>query len=296
MSNKPSRNRIIAKLNNKGLSNNAISGNILPHGAGLNGFVNFKPAPTKLDIWAETHTSYYKHHNFNSGNFSVAYLGVDYLITPEIVGGILAEGDIINQNNFNNAYGTGWLVGPYISSKLERHLYLYTSASFGGSYNKINPLDYYNDSFKTSRSLYNAELIGDFNFKKLTIMPNAGITYYSEQQHSYTNSLKISIPRQTISLKQLNFGPEFSYPLNSNKFQRVLIFFNMQGIYNFTANENSVERNFYPIANFFGRTRLAFDILMFNGLSLRPMISYDGLGNNSFHAVQAQIQISMPLS
>ncbi len=305
----PDRYRLIRKLSQqkKACTDTGSFGNIRPtsNGATLNGSISssqFSINPTKLDLWVEVHGAYYNQNRFENsrhGNFGVLYVGLDYLFMPSIVGGILAQGDVINQNesnHVNNAHGSGWLLGPYVSTKLNSNLYLHTRAGWGESNNKINPLGYYDDSFTTVRSLYNAELVGDFKLKNLLVMPTAGMTYYSENQHHFTNALNVLIPGQTVSLGQLNFGPEFAYQFNTLRCKEIGLRFTIQGLYNFNQSHDSFidDEFFIPVSRFSGRTKLALDVLFPSGFSLSPMVTYDGIGTNSYNAVQAQIQFSAP--
>lgn len=305
----PDRYRLIRKLSQqkKACTDTGSFGNIRPtsNGATLNGSISssqFSINPTKLDLWVEVHGAYYNQNRFENsrhGNFGVLYVGLDYLFMPSIVGGILAQGDVINQNesnHVNNAHGSGWLLGPYVSTKLNSNLYLHTRAGWGESNNKINPLGYYDDSFTTMRSLYNAELVGDFKLKNLLVMPSAGMTYYSENQHHFTNALNVFIPGQTVSLGQLNFGPEFAYQFNTLRCKEIGLRFTIQGLYNFNQSHDPFidDEFFIPVSRFSGRTKLALDILFPSGFSLSPMVTYDGIGTNSYNAVQAQIQFSAP--
>lgn len=305
----PDRYRLIRKLSQqkKACTDTGSFGNIRPtsNGATLNGSISssqFSINPTRLDLWVEVHGAYYNQNRFENsrhGNFGVLYVGLDYLFMPSIVGGILAQGDVINQNesnHVNNAHGSGWLLGPYVSTKLNSNLYLHTRAGWGESNNKINPLGYYDDSFTTMRSLYNAELVGDFKLKNLLVMPSAGMTYYSENQHHFTNALNVFIPGQTVSLGQLNFGPEFAYQFNTLRCKEIGLRFTIQGLYNFNQSHDPFidDEFFIPVSRFSGRTKLALDILFPSGFSLSPMVTYDGIGINSYNAVQAQIQFSAP--
>ena len=94
---------------------------------------------------------------------------------------------------------------------------------------------------------------------------------------------------------QFNIGPEFSYIYLNDSLKQFTTRLSFQGIYNFDINgkQNQQENNLFD--GFSGRIKLGTEIRFPSGLSLTPMIQYDGLGGNGISSIQGQIQINIPL-
>ncbi|HHX7304720.1 TPA: DUF7507 domain-containing protein [Legionella anisa] len=312
LSSEPDRRRIINRLTQRGdTCSHAPHGALQPmgesEGARFNAAMSlsdFCVEPYKFDIWSEAHASYYRQNTLDyvrHGEFFVGYLGVDYLINSSILAGILTEADTINRNGEKNnllqAFGQGWMVGPYLSARLAPDVYLHTRAAWGSSGNRLNTFGYYDDHFNTNRSLYNAELVGDWMHKRLRISPTLGLSYYNEQQRAFTNFLHVYIPSQNISLGQVNFGPEVAYLIDFESARTVNLRLSLQGLYNFDyKNEFLLEDEVSSIIPFTGRVKLGAEVRFNSGVSVTPMVLYDGIGNQAFNSIQAQIQVNVPIS
>ena len=119
------------------------------------------------DVWFEGHYTHFWDDNFDadrSGNLGVAYLGADYLIQPGVLLGVLFQYDTMRDTS--DTYGSkvsghGWMVGPYTSIQLTDNLLFDARAAWGESYNDINPLGFYTDTFDTERWLIRGNLTGN---------------------------------------------------------------------------------------------------------------------------------------
>ena len=248
------------------------------------------------DVWIEASGLYYqqnkariKHH----GGFGIGYLGVDYLVNPSVVFGILSEGDVLSQNHSSgvlNASGQGWMFGPYLSARLLPDIYLHTRAAWGGSSNTMNVFGLYLDSFKTRRGFYNAELVGDWHYQAWSLSPTVGLSYYHELQPQFMNALAIIIPKQQINLGEVNAGPDFSYQFLTAQNHNVVLRLSLQALYHF-AYQDQEQCLVNPWA---GRVKLGADLRLRSGLTISPIATYEGLGTNAYQAVGGQVQMHMP--
>lgn len=304
-SNQPDRQRILNRLSDEtrqcagrprgsvvpGMDNVTIDSSISTNELCL--------ATSNFDFWSEIHGNYYRQKNqtvANQGAFGLSYFGVDYSINHKVVVGVLVEGDYINQMgtvlDMNRADGKGWMTGPYISAKIAPDLYLHTRAAWGKSTNNINVFGSYQDSFQTKRYLYNAELVGDWSLNQWRLTPSAGLTWYNETQNNFINALNVFIPEQQVNLGQVNAGPEISYVHMMENARQMTWRLSFQALYNLNGSSPGVNDIVNGLSS---RIKLGTEILFPSGLSLTPMVQYDGIGAQSFSAIQAQIQINVPL-
>ncbi|HGC5753449.1 TPA: autotransporter outer membrane beta-barrel domain-containing protein, partial [Legionella pneumophila] len=311
LSNQPDRRRIMNRLsprlyNCSGAPNAAISPSITGS-MNLNASISTNELCMEMndfDFWSEVHAGYYynwQNDRFtrNQGAFNVSYFGADYLVNNAIVAGLLVEVDLVGQAGdslgFNRAYGNGWLVGPYLSARVASDVYLHTRAAWGQSNNTINVFGLYQDHFNTNRSLYNAELVGDWYYSSWRFSPTVGFTYYNEEQHNFMNAVNVNIPGQDIAVGQFNIGPELSYIYLNDSLKQFITRLSFQGIYNFDTNRKQDLRDNNFFDGFSGRVKLGTEIRFPSGLTLIPMIQYDGIGINGLSSIQGQIQINIPL-
>ncbi len=139
----------------------------------------------ELDFWFETHAGYYWQRDpfsHNQGTFNVSYTGVDYLVTHAIAAGLMTELDLTSQkgtlSDLTRANGKGWMTGPYVSARIAPNVYLHMRAAWGKSNNNMTLLDTYHNHFNTGRSLYNAELNGDWQYRNWRFSPTTSFTYF----------------------------------------------------------------------------------------------------------------------
>ncbi len=107
---------------------------------------------------------------------------------------------------------SAWMAGPYAVLRVHQNFYLDGLATYGQSYNTVNALGLFEDDFRTQRFLLQGGLTGDFKLSETTrVSPFARITYYYEEQESYTDTLGRLIPSQDFDLGRLEFGPKVSW-------------------------------------------------------------------------------------
>ncbi|MGB0734067.1 MAG: autotransporter outer membrane beta-barrel domain-containing protein, partial [Pontibacterium sp.] len=150
--------------------------------------------------------------------FGVAYLGADYRYNKDMLIGLTVQYDWFEEKSYGlntEGEGDGWMVGPYVVSRLKDNLILDARASWGKSYGKVRPLATYWDSYETERWMLEANLTGSFDHKQWHIAPSAGLVYFEEEQKEYTDSNGLIIDAQTSRLGSFNFGPTVYYQLEN---------------------------------------------------------------------------------
>jgi Autotransporter beta-domain len=125
------------------------------------------PAPYRgIDIWTEGHFTGFNDDIGNAnadGNFDILYVGGDYPLTQNILVGMLGQFDWANEHtkiDSSKTEGNGWMVGPYVSARLDQNLFFDWRAAWGRSDNSVNPFGTYTDNFDTSRWLTTARWRG----------------------------------------------------------------------------------------------------------------------------------------
>ncbi|MEP0518613.1 MAG: autotransporter domain-containing protein [Hyphomicrobiales bacterium] len=188
------------------------------------------------DVWAQG-TYARTNNNHSVSQTGLFFAGVDYRYRDQAVFGLMGQFDINKENNSSagtSSKGVGWMVGPYGVVRLHENLHLDAAMTYGQSYNSVNALGLFADDFNTERFLFQTGLTGEFMATEtVKLSPFARLSYYFEEQKSYTDSLGRSIPSQDFDLGRLEFGPKISWELNSENGFQLLPFLSLSGIYDF---------------------------------------------------------------
>lgn len=234
----------------------------------------------RFDIWAEAYISDFTIDN-KDGGFDIYYVGADYMVSEKTLVGVLGQVDKVDYDNSVTTgvlNGNGWMLGPYVTTKLSENLYLDARASYGQSDNKVSPFGTYNDNFETVRYLFAGTLTGEYQLsKRLMLRPEAGFNHLTENQDSYTDSLGSTIPDQTVKQGQIHASPRLHLDLDIDTEWNVRPFVEARGIMSFGDNVDVILGS---------KNRLRFEsgVDLFSKGGLRASASYyqDGIGADKF--------------
>ena len=118
----------------------------------------------RYDVWVRARYSRLTNEG-RIGDLGLIYFGGDYLISPDLLIGGIAQIDTFDQKDDDlgaTASGTGWMTGPYMVARLNDQLLFEGRAAWGMSYNDVNPLGTYVDEFETTRWLLKGAFTGEF--------------------------------------------------------------------------------------------------------------------------------------
>jgi Autotransporter beta-domain len=278
--------------------------------AGALGYAAAKPfvkAPRPLapdpgiDVWVEAHYARFGANLGNvdnDGNFGVVYVGADRLVTPDVLVGALVQFDWMKESSAavgSSVAGRGAMAGPYVSARLSPHLFFDARGAWGVSTNDIDPFGLYTDNFSTNRWLLHGKLTGNWNWQDFRVTPSAALDYIQERQHDYTDSLGVPIPAQTVSLGRLSFGPEIArrFVAADGSIYEPLIA--LTGNWDF-ERPNVASIAGQPVSGqaFHGSVQAGLLAQKPGGLSMRFVVTYDGIGDSTLHAYGAQVWFNMP--
>lgn len=262
-----------------------------------------------LDVWVEGHFSRFKADAGSidsKGSFGIVYLGADYLLTPWLLVGVLAQYDWMTERSQAQALlplgvplsrvdGRGWMAGPYMSARLSPNLFFDARAAWGTSDNHVDPFGQYQDTFATNRWLARANLTGNWRFGNFRWTPSAGVTFVEERQRSYTDTLGIAIPSQTVSLGRFDIGPEVAYRFFGSDGTTYEPLVSLKGVWDFRKPDvTAINGLVVGPDEFHAKGQVGVLARAPSGWSLRTVFSYDGIGSNRFHDLGGQIWLNVP--
>ncbi|WP_394729329.1 PKD domain-containing protein [Altererythrobacter sp. GH1-8] len=243
-----------------------------------------------LDIWAE---AYFADARLGQqdGSFRIIHTGIDYRVNESLLLGVLGQFDHFSNDGpleEGEADGNGWMVGPYVMTRLAPQLFGEVRATWGKSENRVSPLGTYADAFDTKRSLYSGSLVGQFDIgQSIQIRPEFTLRYMSEKALAYTDSLNIAIPGQRVDQGDLSFRPRVHKAIVLQSGWTLRPFAEIEGIYTFGTGTNAVLDDGL-------RARIEGGLDLFGQGSFRSSLSafHDGIGSSSLRSSGVHVAVS----
>lgn len=251
------------------------------------------------DVWTQLFGSRASQGESETSSW-VSYLGTHYFVAKNTLVGFLGQFDWseeVNSSAKSKANGRGWMVGPYVSGKVEdQNLFYEARALWGRSTNEISPDGSYKDQFATSRWLASGGLSGQYVNNEFTLKPSATVSYFEETQEAYTDSLNNEIDSQTVSMGEIRFGPSLSRKVLSND-RQVETMLGVSGVYNFGMSNNGAGPS-GPLGDDTLRARFDAGVSFtdLTGITFQAAGFYDGVGVNDFSSYGGSVKVIVPLN
>ncbi|WP_269580828.1 choice-of-anchor D domain-containing protein [Roseibium sp. Sym1] len=252
------------------------------------------------DFWAQG-TFAITNNNNSDSHTGLLFAGVDYRYKDRAVVGLMGQLDVTEENNGSantSANGVGWMAGPYGVLRVHQNFYLDGIVTYGQSYNSVNALGLFEDDFRTQRFLLQGGLTGDFKLNETTrVSPFARITYYYEEQESYTDTLGRLIPSQDFDLGRLEFGPKVSWDLQLNDLL-FSPFLSLSGIYDFNKLQDATPTD-ATLASSDEDLRARLEagaglLVPGRGIRISGEGFFDGIGTDDFRSYGATLNVTIP--
>jgi len=243
-----------------------------------------------FDIWGEAYFSRAQLGD-QKANFRIFHIGADYRVGDNVLLGVLAEFDDFDDRgtlDAGEAEGSGYLVGPYLMARIAPDLFGELRAAWGSSENRVNPLGSFTDDFDTSRSYFSGSLVGQFDVGNRTqLRPEVTLRYLDESQQTYTDSLGVVIPEQSVGQGDVSFRPRLQHLVVLESGWTLRPFIEAEGIYTFGTETNTVLQN-----GLRARVESGVDFLSASGVRASIGAFHDGIGADRFESTGVHVSIS----
>ncbi|GGK59728.1 Ig-like domain-containing protein [Amphritea balenae] len=248
--------------------------------------------------WTESKSSHPEMKE--TSRFSILYIGADYRYSNDVLLGFIGQLDWMDQESDSlaiDAEGQGWMLGPYMVSRLNEDLIFDLRLAWGRSDNRIKTQTTTWDDYRTERWQVESHLTGNYDYQNWHLTPSLGINYFQEKQHSYIDSNNFTIGTQTINSGSLNFGPLLSYSWHSSDGTTIKPMLGIKGIWHFD------EPAFEDLSGIAAQTnelsaqiKLGTQIILSNGFTFQGGYSYDGIGVDNYKAQAIEVIFNMNLN
>jgi|GEM_PF-1063801 len=253
----------------------------------------------KVNLWTEA-SLVSIHQDTADSDLALVFAGIDYRVGEDTLIGLMGQYDWADEEDETQNFeisGTGWMVGPYMVTKLTDSLIFDGRAAWGRSNNDVSPFGTYTDEFKTSRWLLKGQFTGEFDWDDWRVNPNLSVIYFEEDQKAYVDSLNIAIPSQTINLGRVTFGPRFSKTFKQGINSTITPSLGIRGIWDFESAEVLDLTSGLPTGTdqFRARIEPGITIGLDGGTRLILDGFYDGLGADDYEAYGGKVGVSFPI-
>ncbi len=247
------------------------------------GYLNFASDPS-LPVWFNLTGNRSSQGDFDS-SYALAVVGAHRRFSQNLLVGAMLQLDYAETDEgAAEIDGTGWLVGPYVVAKLpSQPIFFEGRALYGKASNDVSPLGTYEDSFDSDRWLIQSRVTGQVQRGSLTLMPLLDVSYVTDDQEAYTDSLGNRISAQDFSLTTARLGLDFSQPLAVSRGQLTLTG-GLSGVWSSTSGTGTAP-GLSPIGDTTrGRADLGLDYRFENNSLLEAGMFYDGFGESDFES------------
>ena len=252
----------------------------------------------RFDAWFEAQYKEFDAGADRRGDFGIAYAGVDYLLTPDVLVGALVSFDTMEETtDTGTVSGDGWMAGPYMTARLAPALYFDGRLAAGKSDNRISPFGVYTDEFPTGRWLSMASLTGEFQRGDWTIRPHASLSYLEERQKSYVAGGGATVPGRTVRLGQFKIGPAFTGRFEGAEGRIYSPYLKFDAIYNVgdTTGATPAEANDAEVEGWRARVKAGVSMTTEHGTRLSLGATHDGIGRSDFETWGLTFELSVPI-
>jgi|GEM_PF-1082115 len=266
----------------------------------------------RLDIWLSAEMSGVSDNRAGEraeSDFGVTQLGIDWAVSDDMLVGAMFQYDWMDETASEifveagavagaEVDGTGWMAGPYMVWRFADGVIFDGAALYGQSRNTVNPLGLYEDDFDTERWMVRANLTGEYVHGPWMLRPQATLTHFEETQASYTDSLDIGIPQQTIALGRLAAGPEVIWRHARADGQQLELSTGVRAIWDYRPAELLNDAGLLTSNGSGMRAdgRIGIATQLANGARMGLEVSLSGIGNDDFEASSARLNLRVPLS
>ena len=182
--------------------------------------LNYKSGSRQLGpvtVWSEGTIVGVNDVGGDGHRFRIAHSGAEMLLGEHTIIGLGVQVDNLTYTDAptgDKFDGTGWMVGPYIHSRVRDNLFVDVRLAFGKVNSDVTRAVGEDDEYESDRALAQVKVVGDFTYGKFLFAPTAEFSFYREGSKSYISNVHGAIPETTVELFNGVFGGRVSRTFN----------------------------------------------------------------------------------
>ncbi|MHA3979377.1 Ig-like domain-containing protein [Halovulum sp. GXIMD14794] len=148
--------------------------------------------------------------------YVLGVVGTHAEVRPDVLVGAMLQFDYaLSREDEARIEGYGWMAGPYFVARHPSQPVIFDGRLlYGQTYNEAEPLGTYSDEFTTDRWLAQLAVTGEIEAGRWMVYPLFDVSYTTDAQRAYTDSLGNRIPAQDYRLASAELGADLRYQLS----------------------------------------------------------------------------------
>lgn len=257
------------------------------------GRFNFASNP-EYPIWMQAQGSW-SSDTTSESRYMFGALGTHRKVRDNLLIGMMVQFDHLSEDTgAASVDGTGWMAGPYFVAKSAQHpVFFEGRLLYGETSNTISPFGTYEDDFDTTRMLAQFKVTGEYAYgSAATLYPFFDASYVTDDQKSYVDSLGNTIPKQGISLGQIEFGMDFKreIPVATGELE---LWGGVSGIWSHSEGDGFASTVSPDYDGGRARIELGVNRMLSSTRQFNAATFYDGIGASGFESFGVSLGYEM---
>lgn len=260
------------------------------------GSFNFMTSPNADNsLWFRLNGSW-SNEDTRETQYVFGVLGSHYTVSPNLLVGGMVEIDYFSQDDgLATVEGSGWLAGPYFVARTAAHpLFFEGRLLYGQTSNEVSPFGTYTDGFDTERVLAQLKVAGELQYNATTVIPSLQLTYTSDNQDAYVDSLDNLVPEQGIEIGQAEVGLDFRHAVSLHHNSAALMLTGgVAAIGSSTSGSGNADLVIPTYEGGRGKVKLGANYTLADGGMLAVDAFYDGIGTSGYESYGLQVGFNL---
>ncbi|MFT6646434.1 Ig-like domain-containing protein, partial [Pseudophaeobacter arcticus] len=236
------------------------------------------------------------HEGTSDSAYVFGAIGSHFAINKNLLLGAMLQLDYLDQDDgAASIKGKGWLIGPYFVTKFpDQNLFVEGRLLYGQSANDVSPFGTYTDKVDTERFLALLKVSGSMLYGKTTLIPKAQITYTTDDQKAYRDSLGNLIPDLGVAWGQVELGLDFETPLETRRGNGALLLFGgISAIGSHVKNSGNAVTVSSNLEGGRARAELGLSYQFADQGVFQVETFYDGIGMSGYESYGLQVGLDL---
>ncbi|WP_161631341.1 Ig-like domain-containing protein [Pseudophaeobacter arcticus] len=236
------------------------------------------------------------HEGTSDSAYVFGAIGSHFAVNKNLLLGAMLQLDYLDQDDgAASIKGKGWLIGPYFVTKFpDQNLFVEGRLLYGQSSNDVSPFGTYTDKVDTERFLAMLKVSGSMLYGKTTLIPKAQLTYTTDDQKAYRDSLGNLIPDLGVAWGQVELGLDFETPLETRRGNGALLLFGgISAIGSHVKNSGNAVTVSSNLEGGRARAELGLSYQFADQGVFQVETFYDGIGMSGYESYGLQVGLDL---
>ncbi len=203
------------------ISDNTIRYRSLPRYSRRHDEEGMRYASQGREFWQEVLITNFRGDDLSEWSYSTFHSGVDFMVSEDILTGFMLTFDRHNRAKSGEGaiYSSGWLAGPYVTSRIGEGLYVDAKYQVGLTETSNAPYGTYWNEVSSVRQVAKFSLTGTEMFGDLKVSPSASFSWVRdeafEQEDVFGNDM--SEPLSHVASAKVGAHVSYDLPISRTK-------------------------------------------------------------------------------